>query len=111
MKLKILFKDNSVQTRLIQNEQGKTIGVEIESPVIEWPSRKKIDGNSNKGENILFVIEAGSTCVCSKCKEEKPPEAFGPSASNRNGLQGWCIKCKRLAAAEKRRKAMENEDE
>jgi len=110
LKARVLFKDGSVTTKLIQ-EGEKIVGVEIEAPVIDWPS-KEIEGELDIiGENIVYLMKAGETATCIHCGKDKPREAFGRSQSNRNGLQGWCIRCKKEGMMKKRAEALLDEDE
>ena len=115
MKLKIIFKDDSVMTKLIQGKddegKNKVIGVELEAPIIEWPEKTIIGEWDKTGDNILLYLEAGEKTLCPNCGEEKTREAFGPNRTNRNGLQGWCIKCLRATQRERRARKLLNEDE
>jgi len=45
--------------------------------------------------------------VCSKCKEEKPLEAFNKNRSNRDGLQSQCKVCGKQYYQESREKRLE----
>ena len=47
-----------------------------------------------------------SSKVCTKCKEEKPLEAFGKHSARKDGLQPWCNVCQKKYRQENREKKL-----
>lgn len=41
-------------------------------------------------------VECADMKHCTKCKTDKPSDAFHKDAGRWSGLQSWCIRCQRL---------------
>ena len=105
MRLKVLFKDDTVRTGVIEKD-GKMEGIYLDAEVITLTKIGEGDEESD------FFLWAGETKTCGRCGKERPREGFNFYNSKgqvRDGLQSRCRVCQKEINAERlaRKKAEE----